>query len=176
MASGGGPRSLLQGFSSGQRSTATPSSKKRISERIVEQIVDPVSFMVLSQDQVHLLLTLQLVLKNAVMSLVKGFFALFSILKKVRSWLRTRGRALLPESSPSPPAAQLEVSVEWVRLRERHAGKTYFWNRRTNCTVWQAPAGLEVVWYGERDEEGGIWYWHRDTRVSAFDFLPLPPG
>ena len=39
---GGGPSSDLQGFSSGQRSTASP-SRKRISERIVEQIVDPVS-------------------------------------------------------------------------------------------------------------------------------------
>ena len=44
---GGGPSSGLQGFSSGQRSTASPSSKKRISERIVEQIVDPVSSGVL---------------------------------------------------------------------------------------------------------------------------------
>ena len=40
---GGGPSSGLQGFSSGQRSTASPSSKKRFSERIVEQIVDPLS-------------------------------------------------------------------------------------------------------------------------------------
>ena len=40
---GGGSTSGFQGFSSGQSSTATPSSKKRISERIVEQIVDPVS-------------------------------------------------------------------------------------------------------------------------------------
>ena len=39
---GGGPSSGLQGFSSGQRSTASP-SRKRTSERIVEQIVDPVS-------------------------------------------------------------------------------------------------------------------------------------
>ena len=39
---GGGPSSGLQGISSGQSSTASP-SKKRISERIVEQIVDPVS-------------------------------------------------------------------------------------------------------------------------------------
>ena len=59
-----------------------------------------------------------------------------------------------------------------MRLRERHAGKTYFWNRRTNSTVWQAPAGVEVVWYGERDEEGEVYFWHRDTRVSTFD-LPL---
>ena len=60
----------------------------------------------------------------------------------------------------------LPVSTEWVRLRERNTGKTYYWNRRTNSTVWQAPSGVEVVWYSERDEEGGIWYWHRDTRVS----------
>ena len=39
---GGGPSSGLQCFSSGQSSTASP-SKKRVSERIVEQIVDPVS-------------------------------------------------------------------------------------------------------------------------------------
>ena len=39
---GGQPSFGLQGFSSGQRSSASP-SRKRISERIVEQIVDPVS-------------------------------------------------------------------------------------------------------------------------------------
>ena len=39
----GGRHPGLQGFPPKQSSTATPSSKKRISERIVEQIVDPVS-------------------------------------------------------------------------------------------------------------------------------------
>ena len=39
---GRGPSSGLQGFSSGQLSTASP-TRQRISERIVEQIVDPVS-------------------------------------------------------------------------------------------------------------------------------------
>ena len=42
-------------------------------------------FLVLSQDKVHLLLTLQLVLKNSPMSLVKGFFALFPKIKKCES-------------------------------------------------------------------------------------------
>ena len=83
--------------------------------------------------------------------------------------------------SPSTPAAQLEVaplpdSIEWVQLRERHAGKTYCWNRRTHSTVWQAPAGVEVVWVGERDEEGAVYYWHRDMRVSTFVLPPLPLG
>ena len=133
-------------------------------------------FMVLSQHKVHLLLTLQLVLNNALMSLVKGFFRTFPQNKKSAKVASHSGSELLSESSPSTPAAQQEGSVEWVRLRERHAGKTYFWNRPTNSTVWQAPAGVEVVWYGERDEEGGIWYWHRDTRVSTFDLPPLPPG
>ena len=39
---GGGPSSGLHGFLPGQRSTSS-SARKRISERIVEQIVDPVS-------------------------------------------------------------------------------------------------------------------------------------
>ena len=114
--------------------------------------------MVLSQDKVHLLLTLQLVLKNS------PKVALHS------------GSALHPESSPSTPAAQLEVSVEWVQLRVRDAGKSYFWNRRTRATVWKVPAGVEVVWYGTRDEKGVLYYWHRDTRVSTYDLPPLPAG
>ena len=74
-----------------------------------------------------------------------------------------------PHSSPrvpascstSTPAAQLvvepvPVSTEWVQLREGDAGKTYYWNRRTNRSVWKAPAGVEVVWYGTRDEEGSL--------------------
>ena len=83
----------------------------------------------------------------------EGFFSHFSPSKK---------SARVPASvSPSTLAAQLEVapnSIEWVQLRERYADKTYYWNRRTNSTVWQAPAGVEVVWIGERNEEGGVWY------------------
>ena len=40
---------------------------------------------------------------------------------------------------------------------------------------WRATAGVEVVWYGERNEEGAVYYWHRDTRASTFDLPPLPP-
>ena len=78
----------------------------------------------------------------------------------------------------STPAAQLvvepvQVSTEWVQLRERKAGKTFYWNRRT---VWKAPAGVEVVWYGTRDDKVVPYYWQRDTRVSTYDLPPLPPG
>ena len=95
----------------------------------------------------------------------------------MRSWLRTRGSELLPESSSSTPAAQLEVSVEWVRLQgETMLAKLTSGTDVLDSTVWQAPAGVEVVWYGERNEVGGVWYWHRDTRVSTLDLPPLPPG
>ena len=46
-------------------------------------------------------------------SLVKGFFALFPKMKKSAKLASHSGSELLPESSPSTPAAQLEVSVEW---------------------------------------------------------------
>ena len=131
-------------------------------------------FLVLSQVRVHLLLTLQLVLKNALMNLVKGFFTLFPTIKKSAKVTSHPGSELPPHPSSWTAAAQLEDSVEWVRLREKHAGKTYFCNRRTNSRVWRA--GVEVVWYGEKDEVGSVWYWHRDTRVSTFDLPPLPPG
>ena len=168
---GGGPSFGLQGFSSGQRSTASP-SKKRISERIVEQIVDPVSRGSLpGSSSSHSPAGDE----ERADEPGKGVFHTFPQNKKSAKGASHSGSELLPESSPSTPAAQLEGSVEWVRLRERHAGKTYFWNRRTNSTVWRAPAGVEVVWYGEKDEEGGVWYWHRDTRATTFELPPLPP-
>ena len=106
----------------------------------------------------------------------EGVFRTFPQNKKSAKVTSHSGSELPPHPSPSTAAAQLEGSVEWVRLREKHAGKTYFWNRRTNSTVWRAPEGVDVVWYGEKDEEGRGWYWHRDTRVSTFEPPPLPPG
>ena len=172
------PISGLQGFSSGQSSTATLSSKKRISERIVEQIVDPVS-------SGRLLGSLPGQGSSSSHSpagdeeradeLGKGVFALFPK-KKSAKLAPHSGSELLPESSPSTRAPQLEDSVEWVRLRDDNSGKPYYWNRRTRATVWKAPAGVKVVWISERNEEGLVWYWHRDTRVSVFDLPPLPSG
>ena len=51
------------------------------------------AFKIFDQDKVHLLLrTFQLVFMKMQMSLVNGFFALFPKIKKVRHYLRTRGR------------------------------------------------------------------------------------
>ena len=167
---GGGPSSGLQGFLPRQRSTASP-SRKRISERIVEQIVDTVSRGSLpgslpgqSSSSSHSPAGVE---KRADEP-GEGVFRTFPQNKK--------SAKVTSHPSSWTAAAQLEDSVEWVRLREKHAGKTYFWNRRTNSTVWRAPAGVEVVWYGEKDEVGGVWYWHRGTRVSTFDLPPLLPG
>ena len=101
--------------------------RKRISEWIVEQIVDPVS-------------------SGGLHGSLSGHGSSSShspagVEERAdepgKGVLRTsRSSPRVPASgSPSTPAAQLEVaplpdSVEWVRLRERHAGKTYFWNRR----------------------------------------------
>ena len=106
----------------------------------------------------------------------QGVFRTFPQNKKSAKVTSHMGSELPPHSSSSTAAAQLEGSVEWVRFREMHAGKTYYWNRRTNSTVWRAPAGVDVVWYGEKDEKGGVYFWHRDTRVSTFILPSLPPG
>ena len=84
-----------------------------------------------------------------------GVFRTFHRPKKSAKLASHSGSELLPESSPSTPAAQLEDSVEWVRLRDGNSGKTYYWNRRTFSTVWKPPPGVRVVWVGERNEEGG---------------------
>ena len=45
-------------------------------------------------------------------------------------------------------------SIEWVQFSDGDTGKTYYWNRGSNLTVWQPPAGLEVVWVGAQDGGG----------------------
>ena len=160
---GEGPISALPGFSSGQSSTATPSSKKRISERIVEQIVDPVSSGLLlgslpgqGSSSSHSPAGVEELADEP----GEGVFRTFPKNKKSAKLVSHSSPRVPASGSPSTPAAQLEGaplpdSIEWVQLRERHAGKTYYRNRRTYSTVWQAPAGFEVVCIGERNEAGG---------------------
>ena len=103
-------------------------------------------FKVLALDRFHQrfrLFTLQLVRTMTRMCLVKGVFRTFPRPKKSAKVAPHSGSELPPHSSSWTAAAQLEDSVEWVRLREKHAGKTYFWNRRTNSTVWNPPPGRQ---------------------------------
>ena len=102
---GRGPSSGLQGFSSGQSSTALPSSRKRISERIMEQIGDPVSRGGLpgslsghGSSSSHFPAGVE----ECADEPGKGFFRTFHQNKKVRCWLRTRGvEPIHAGSSPS---------------------------------------------------------------------------
>ena len=93
-------------------SAAQLASQERTSERIVEQIVDS---RVLGGG----LGVLQRLLRVLVNTLVKGFFALFPVVKKSAKLASHSGSELLIESSPSTPVAQLEDSIEWVQLWER---------------------------------------------------------
>ena len=137
----------LQGFLPEQSSTATSSSSslERISERIVEQIVDFVSRGGLhGSSSSHSPAGDE----ERADEPGKGVSSTFPQSKKSAKVAPHSGSELPPHSSSWTAAAQLEDSVEWVRLREKYAGKTYFWNRRTNSTVWRAPAGVEVFFYG----------------------------
>ena len=78
----GGLIAGLQGFPPEQNSTALHVSQERISERIMEQIVDfpflVAAVKIFAQDRVHPVLRIfQLVFMMSWMSLVKVFFALF---------------------------------------------------------------------------------------------------
>ena len=132
-------------------------------------------FLVLSQVRVHLLLTLQLVLKNSLMSLLKGVFRTFPQNKKSAKVAPHSGSELPPHPSSWTAAAQLEDSVEWVRLKDDTSGKPHYWHRRTRATVWQPPPGVKVVWNVSKNEEGARYFWHTETRVSTYALPPLPP-
>ena len=161
---GGGPRSGLHGFLPRQRSTASP-SRKRISERIVEQIVDPVSRGSLpgslpgqSSSSSHSPAGVE----EHADELGEGVFRTFPQNKKSAKVTSHSGSELPPHPSSSTAAAQLEDSVEWVRLKDDKSGKPYYWNRRSFSTVWQPPPGVEIVWNASKDDEGVLYYWHTE--------------
>ena len=174
---GGGSSSGLQGFLPRQRSTASP-SRKRISERTVEQIVDPVSRGSLpgslpgqSSSSSHSPAGVE----ERADEPGEGVFRTFPQNKKSAKVTSHSGSELPPHPSSSTAAAQLEDSVEWVRLKDDKSGKPYYWNRRSFSTVWQPPPAVKVVWNASKNEEGARYFWHTETRVSSFDLPPLPP-
>ena len=153
---GGGPSSGLQGFLPRQRSTASP-SRKRSSERIVEQFVDPVSRGSLpgsrpgqSSPSSHS----PAGVGERADEPGEGVFRTFHQNKKSAKVTSHSGSELPPHPSSSTAAAQLEDSVEWVRLKDDKSGKPYYWNRRSFSTVWQPPPGVKVVWNASKNEEG----------------------
>ena len=141
----------VQGFLPRQSSTATPFAEERISERIVEQLVDISPGGGLGQGSASS--------AGAAGGDFTGFFRTFRQIAKSAK-LASHSSPRVPASvSPSTPAAQLEDaplpdSIEWVQLRERHAGKTFHWNRRTRATVWKAAAGGSARGLGRESTTG----------------------
>ena len=83
----------------------------------------------------------------------------------------SRVRGFLPGQGST---SSLPQSIEWVEFSDAN-GRTYFWNRRTNGSVWKTPPGVRVVWVGAGDEICGFWFWHRLTRATSYTLPPLPP-
>ena len=77
-----------------------------------------------------------------------GFSHFFTVLKKVAKLASHSGSELLPELSPSTRAAQLEDSVEWVRLRDDNslARLTSGTDVLELYSLASHQPGVEVVW------------------------------
>ena len=43
--------------------------------------------------------------------------------------------------------APMPDSIEWVELSDAN-GRTYFWNRPSQATVWKTPPGVQIVCQG----------------------------
>ena len=152
-------------------------SEDRVQQVSRRSLIFPVEVFI-AQDRVcqRLLRTFQLVFMMTRMNLVKGFFRTFPRPKKKCEVCFALGVGTTPRVEPIHAGCSAGGSVEWVRLRDDNSGKPYYWNRHTRASSWKPPLGVKVVWIGERNEEGVVCYWHRDTRVSTFDLPPLPPG
>ena len=138
----GGRISGLQRFSPGQSSTALHSSEERISERIVEQIVD-IPGGGLQDFRPGILCTFQLVFLKSRMSLGKAFFALFPKSQKSAASASFPCPRVPASVSPSTPAPQHPVRLkQWVMILNEHG--LYFWNMDTGEKRWEMEEGHYV--------------------------------
>ena len=152
---GRGRNDSLQGFLPEQSSTFSFSSSERISERIMEQIIVEI-LKGFAQDRVHSQLrTLQLLGSTLRMGHLKGVFALFHLMKKVRltpgTWVREcRG------TSAHPRRLLMACAVGWTTTRVR-LGRCSRIRRSahggTTC-VRTAPSGTR-----RGSAELGLWCW-----------------
>ena len=107
----------------------------------------------------------------------QGGFRTFPQVKKVRRLLRTRGRNCSPSRAHPRGLLSWRTPLSGCGSGIDDAGKSLLLEQtHFRATVWKPPPGVKLVWIGERNEEGLVWYWHRDTRLSTYDLPPLPPG
>ena len=150
------PRGRDQGSLPGQSSTTSHSSGKRISERIMEQIVD---FPEQTVEQI--VDTSPGVCFGQESSSSAGpadedfnwVFRTFLRGKKSARAAASPSARVPPHSSSWTPAAYEASSGSdvWVELHDDVKSKTYCWNRRTRLSSWLPPEGIKVVWVGMRD-------------------------
>ena len=148
----------LQGFPHEQSSTALHVSQERISERVVEQIVDsPVSGGGLqdfrpgrsSSSSLHVPAGFSEVLDEP----GEEVFRTFPVGKSAPVAASPSVKVPRHVSSWTPAAYGETIgSDEWVQFSRR--GKPFCWNRRSNETLWTPPEGVMVVWFGEQPAEG----------------------
>ena len=141
----GGRISGLQGFLPGQSSTALHSSGERISERIVEQIVDIPGGGLQdfrpgqsSSSSLHVPAGISEVLDEP----GEGFFRTFPQISKcgLRTLLSPRVAASV---SPSTPAPQHRVRLlQWVMIMTDQG--PYFWNKDTGETTLEDGGGQQT--------------------------------
>ena len=143
----GGRSSGLQGFLPGQGSTALLSSEERISERTVEQTVDPPDGYLqdfrpgLSSSSSYF----PVGVPEALDEPGQGGFRTFLQKKSAKSGSHsTQG---VPASfSPSTPAPQQRVRLkEWVMVTNEHG--LYYWNKDTGEKRWQLEGGSNPRWW-----------------------------
>ena len=145
----GGRSSGLQGFLPGQGSTASLSSEERISERIVEQIVDIPGEGLQdfrpgqsSSSSSHF----PAGVPGALDEPGQGFFRTFHQNKKSAKSGSHSSQRVPASFSPSTPAPQHHVRFkEWVMILNEHG--LCYWNMDTGEKRWQMEEGFNPRWW-----------------------------
>ena len=133
----------VQGFLPRQSPTATPSSVERISERTVEQIVDISPGGGLGQASASS--------AGATDEEFTGGFSHLSPMEKsaecraggecAAGWHVSSSTLSARQMARAGEPVVSDGSDEWVLMRDGDTGQTFYWNRRTDSTAWDAPAG-----------------------------------
>ena len=171
------PRGRGQGSLPRQTTTATHSSGKRISKRIVEQIVDFPEQTVEQIVDISRGGGLGQGSASSAGAADEDFTGGFRTFPRGKKSARaaaspsaelgehvsssTLGAHQMARAGDRPwevsswtPAAYGETigSDEWVQFSRR--GKPFYWNRRSHETFWTPPEGVKVVWIGEQTATG----------------------
>ncbi|CAK0888327.1 unnamed protein product [Prorocentrum cordatum] len=69
-----------------------------------------------------------------------------------------------------PFVVMVFLDDDWVEIPDENVqGRTYFWHRWENRTMWQLPDCTQALWSGHRDSCGRLYYWSRSTQESVWN-------